>query len=120
MAEDALTRYPDLSAMVGLFGYNPPSILEALREAGRLGQVQVVGFDEDEPTLEAIARGEIHGTVVQNPYQYGYESVRILAALARGDESVLPPERIINIPARQIRRDNVAEFKKELMSLLGR
>jgi len=35
-AEDALLRHPDIAAMVGLFEYNPPLILEALERAGRL------------------------------------------------------------------------------------
>jgi ABC-type sugar transport system substrate-binding protein len=35
-AEDALMRHPDIAAMVGLFEYNPPLILEALERAGRL------------------------------------------------------------------------------------
>ena len=35
-AEDALLRHPDIAAMVGLFEYNPPLIMEALERAGRL------------------------------------------------------------------------------------
>ncbi len=35
-AEDAILRHPDVAAMVGLFEYNPPLILEALERAGRL------------------------------------------------------------------------------------
>jgi ABC-type sugar transport system substrate-binding protein len=35
-AEDALMRHPDVAAMVGLFEYNSPLILEALERAGRL------------------------------------------------------------------------------------
>ena len=31
--------------------------------------------------------GEIEGTVVQDPYNYGYKSVEVLAAEARGDKS---------------------------------
>ena len=53
-AEDALARYPDLDAMIGLFVYNPPQILEAVREAGKLDQITIVGFDEDDDTLQGI------------------------------------------------------------------
>jgi len=118
-AEDALARYPDLSAMVGLFAYNPVQILEAVREADKLDQITIVGFDEDDVTLQAIAEGTIAGTVVQSPYQYGYESVRVLAALARGDRSVLPESKFIDIPARAITRDNVEAFRTELEALVS-
>jgi ribose transport system substrate-binding protein len=35
-AQDAISRYPDLGCMVGLFAYNPPLCLQAVREAGRV------------------------------------------------------------------------------------
>ena len=118
-AEDAMSRFPDLAAMVGLFAYNPPLILEAVRQAGRAGEIIVVGFDEADQTLQAIQDGIMYGTVVQDPYRYGYESVRVLTALVKGDRSVIPASGFLDIPARQIRRDNVAEFWADLKSKLS-
>ncbi len=118
-AEDALARYPDIDGMIGLFAYNPPAILNALTGADKLGKVTVIGFDEDDGTLQGIKDGHIFGTVVQNPYMYGYESVRVLAALARGDESVVPDDKFLDIPARKITSANVEEFHAELRKLLG-
>ena len=83
-AEDAIARYPDLGCMVGLFAYNPPLCLEALKQSGKAGKIKLVAFDEADETLQAIKDGICHGTVVQNPYMYGMESVRVLSALARG------------------------------------
>lgn len=119
-AQDAIAKYDDLGCMVGLFAYNPPLMLDAVREANKVGDIKIVAFDEEDATLAAIEKGEIHGTVVQNPYKYGYESVRVLAALARGDFSVIPEDRFLDIPARQIRQDNVTEFWNELKRLTGK
>ncbi len=118
-AEDALARYPDLDAMVGLFVYNPPQILDAVRKANKLDQITIVAFDEADDTLQAIKDGAMAGTVVQNPYRYGYESVRVLAALARGDRSVLPESQLIDIPAREITAENVDAFWADLKALMG-
>jgi ribose transport system substrate-binding protein len=118
LAEDALAAHPDLDCMVGLFAYNPPYMLEALKGAGRAGEVQLVAFDEADETLQAIKDGYCYGTVVQDPYRYGYESVRILAALARGDESELPEGGFLDIPARKITKANVDEFWAELRQRL--
>ena len=113
-AEDTLAKFPDIACMVGLFAYNPPLLLEALAQANKLGSVKVVAFDEDDATLAGIQKGTVHGTVVQNPYMYGYKSVEILAELTKGNASVIPADKFIDIPARQIRKDNVEEFWADL------
>lgn len=116
-AQDSIAKYPDLGCMVGLFAYNPPLILDAVREAGKVGKIKIVSFDEDDRSLAGIVDGSIYGTTVQNPYKYGHKSVEILAALARGDKSVIPESGFIDIPARNIRKDNVDEFWSELKRL---
>ena len=118
-AEDALSRHPDLDGMVGLFAYNPPLCLEALKNAGKAGKIKLVAFDEADETLQAIKDGTCHGTVVQNPYMYGFESVRILTALSNGDQSALPKGGFLDIPARQIRKNNVEAFWTDLKQKMG-
>jgi ribose transport system substrate-binding protein len=110
--------HPDVGCLVGLFSYNTPNIYEAVKEAGQLGKVQIVGFDEADETLRGIQEGSIYGTVVQSPYRYGYESVRILTALAKGDESVIPPDKFVNVPAKVVKKEDVDAFWKELKELV--
>jgi len=116
-AEDAIASVPDLACMVGLFGYNPPNCLEALKGAGKTGKIKLVAFDENAPTLQGIVDGYIYGTVSQQPYLYGYHSVRILAALARGDNSALPKSGFLEVPIIQVRKDGVEKFWTELKKL---
>ncbi len=118
-AEDAIASVGDLNCMVGLFAYNIPSCLAAVKEAGKLDQIELVSFDEAEDTLQGIADGHVHGTVSQQPYKYGYESVRILAGLARGDESVLPEGGFLEVPIVVVTPENVEEFRAELKRLRG-
>jgi ribose transport system substrate-binding protein len=119
-AEDTLSKHPDIGCMVGLFAYNPPLMLEALKQAGKLGKVKVVAFDEDDNTLQGIKAGHVHGTVVQNPYMYGYKSVEVLLALHKDDKTVVPASKFIDIPARQIRKDTVEAFWDDLKAKLGK
>jgi ribose transport system substrate-binding protein len=118
--EDMVTKHPDLAAVVGLFAYNPPLCLEGLRTQGKLGKIAVIGFDEQDQTLQAIKDGHCHGTVVQNPYMYGHESVRVLAALHRGNTRVVPPSKFMDIPARKITKANVDEFWADLRKKTGK
>ena len=110
--------------MVGLFAYNTPLILEALRGAGKLGEVKVIAFDEDHETLQGIKDGTVEGTIVQNPYEYGRQSVRVLVALNESDLSeddggVVPASKMIAIPARTITTDNVDAFWIDLKEKTG-
>ena len=113
-AEDVLARYPGLDCMVGLFEYNPPLMLEAIERAGKAGTVKVVAFDEAPETLEGIRRGTVHGTVVQDPFMYGYASVELLNALCKGDASKLPANGSLPVPAKAIKQGNLAAFEAEM------
>ncbi|HEX7901008.1 MAG TPA: sugar-binding protein [Planctomycetota bacterium] len=116
-AEDAISSTSDLACMVGLFAYNAPMCLEAIKGAGKVGKIKVVSFDEQDATLQGIKDGAVHGTVSQQPYQYGRHSVRILAALARKDESVLPPTGFLEVQSTVVKKDNVDGFWEELKKL---
>jgi len=118
-AEDTLVKHADVRCLVGLWAYNPPAILEAVRDANKLGKVAIVGFDENEETLQGIKDGHIHGTIVQQPYEFGYEAVKLMAALVRGgDQSkLIPKDGILYVPHKVIQKDNVAAFHDELKKL---
>jgi ribose transport system substrate-binding protein len=115
--EDAINTYPDVELFVGLFAYNPPAILQALKQANRLDKIKVVGFDEDDLTLQGIKDGHVIGTVVQNPYEYGYQSVRVLSEILKGNKSIVPVSKYIDVPARAVTVDGreVDGTKTELL-----
>jgi len=121
-AEDELAKYqgdPTKLCLVGLWAYNPPACLNAVQGKGLVGQVKIVGFDEDETTLQGIQDGGITGTIVQQPYLFGYKAVQLLTALARGDRSTLPADGVLYVPHETIRRENVSAFLAKLQELRG-
>jgi ribose transport system substrate-binding protein len=76
--EDALARYPDLALTIGLWSYNGPCMAGALRDSSRAAKPAAVAFDEDEETLKAVEDGIVHATIVQKPFEFGYQSMRLL------------------------------------------
>jgi ribose transport system substrate-binding protein len=116
-AVDALTRHPDMACMVGLWAYNPPQIVNALNDAGKRGKVKVVGFDENPSTLQGISEGYIEGTIVQQPFAFGYKSVEYLAALARGQEVAVPADKMVYVPHQAITKENVAEYQNVMQKI---
>jgi ribose transport system substrate-binding protein len=119
-AADALVRYPEIKALVGLWSYNGPAILNAVREAGYVGKVKIVAFDEADETLAGVQDGAIHATVVQQPFEFGRQAVLLMAQALKGDRSFIPENKQIIIPTLIVNKDNVAEFKTRIDALRER
>jgi ribose transport system substrate-binding protein len=119
-AEDTLTKYPDMDLLVGLWAYNTPQIYNAVKAAGKAGQIKIVGFDEDQQTLKGISDGAIDGTVVQQPYEFGYQSMIKLAKYIEGDKSVVPANKLDIIPTMIVDKSNVEEFSSKIKALLAK
>jgi ribose transport system substrate-binding protein len=116
--DDVLVANPDVNCMVGFYSYNPPRMYEALRDAGKLGQITVVAFDEDPITLGAVAEGSFAGTVVQQPYEWGAQGAKMIVDYLKGNKSAAPSDGIKIVPGLTLTKDNVkqfeADFKKKL------
>jgi ribose transport system substrate-binding protein len=118
-ASDALIQLkgePNV-ALVGLWAYNPPAILTAVRDAGRLGKVAILGFDENPTTLQGVEDGHVFATVVQDPFGFGYESVQVMAKLAKGE--TYTGAKLRGVPHRLVTKDGgpgrltVAQYRAE-------
>ena len=118
--EDTLTAHPEIDCMVGYYSYNTPRIYEALKEAGKLGKITIVGFDEDPITLGGVKEGTIASTVVQQPYEWGYQGMKDMAKYLEGDKSFIPANGLIIIPTKIISKDNVDAFWAELKERQGK
>ena len=100
--------------MTGLFEYNSTLAVEVLKQSGKTGQIQLAAFDEGADVIQGIRDGIVLGTVVQDPYGYGYESIKLLHRFTQGDMTGVPADGVISIPARTIRKDNVDGFWADL------
>ncbi len=117
--EDALAANPDIDCMVGFYSYNPPRIYEVLKESGKLGEITVIAFDEDPITLGGVREGTIAGTVVQDPFEWGYQGMKLMAKYLEGDTSVVPENKLIIVPTKMIDKDNVDAFEAELKARIS-
>jgi ribose transport system substrate-binding protein len=119
-AADTLVRYPDIQALVGLWSYNGPAILNAVKEAKKAGKVKIVTFDEADETLAGVREGAIYATVVQQPFEFGYQAIKLMAQVLKGDKSAIPATKQIIVPTLVVNKDNVEDFTKRINELRGR
>ena len=113
-AADILVKDPDVAGLVGIWSYNGPAILSAVQDANKVGKVKILCFDEETNTLAGLKDGSIDATIVQNPYEFGYQGVQDMAKYLRGDKTVFPANKQIIIDTRVLHKDDVDAFKADL------
>jgi len=116
---DTLVKDPDISALVGLWSYNGPAIVGAVKDANKVGKVKIITFDEETDTLQGIKDGVITATVVQNPYEFGRLAVTLMTKKLRGEDLKIPENKAFIVPTRAIDQSNVDEFWANLKKLRG-
>jgi ribose transport system substrate-binding protein len=119
-AADTLVKYPEVAALVGLWSYNGPAILNAVKDANKAGQVKIICFDEEDETLVGVKEGAIYGTVVQQPYEFGYQAIKMMRAILNGDTAQVPASKQIFVPTQSIKKDTVEAFQTKLKELRGK
>lgn len=117
-SESILTANPDLD---GLFASNEPNVIGAakvLDDKGKSGKIKLVGFDAADAEIEGLKKGTINALIVQDPFKMGYEAIKALAQLVRGQGT---PEKRIDTGAKVITKANMdtPEMQK-LLNPLGK
>jgi ribose transport system substrate-binding protein len=88
--QTALAKHSDVGVLLGLWSYNAPRIAEEIAGVPDMRKrVTVVTFDLDELAVGHLERGDIDLTVCQNPYEMGYQGVRLLKALIERDSATV-------------------------------
>jgi ribose transport system substrate-binding protein len=84
-SENLLNRFGD--TVQGIFTPNESStagMLLALQDISRAGKVIFIGFDASDAFIEAMRQQQLHGIVVQNPFNMGYLGVRTIVESLQG------------------------------------
>lgn len=88
---DAIDRHPEIVCFVGIWSYNTPRIVQVVTSdaVNIRDKVKIVGFDAEPNAITAMAEGNVDALVVQNPYQMGYQSVKLLKAMLKDDQKTI-------------------------------
>ncbi|MGZ8843085.1 MAG: ABC transporter substrate-binding protein [Pyrinomonadaceae bacterium] len=84
-AENLLNRFGD--EVQGIFCPNESTtagMLSALQDIGKAGKIMFVGFDTSQIFIDAMRAKQLHGIVVQNPFNMGYLGVRTMFESLQG------------------------------------
>ncbi len=86
---NAIQNHPGLNVLVGIWSYNAPAIADVVRDLNKRSEMTIVTFDAEKAAIDAMGEGLIDAMIVQNPYEMGYQGVRLMKALVEGDDAVI-------------------------------
>jgi len=110
VAEQILRDHPRLSGFFAASDLMALGAADAVRAAGRTGQVKIIGLDGIPEALQAIRVGSIDATVSQYPYVMGQMAVEACVAAARGSKLPTRVDAPIAVVTRANARRAMATF----------
>lgn len=105
-AAAVLAAHPNLRGYLACDASGPIGIAEAIRAAGRVGRVQVVGMDSIGPIAAAVAEGVLESSVATIPRMQGAMAVLMLWQASLG----LPVPRYVDTGIDVVTSANAAQF----------
>ena len=110
VASDFITRYGgDLDGIFGQDDTMAVGAADAVADASRQDDIEVVGLGGSETGLTAVKEGEIYGTMLQSPVQDAELAVEAALKIARGED--IPETNYLKVP--KITKENVGQFEPE-------
>lgn len=85
-AEGFLKQFPDLAGIVCCNMGNPVGAAQAVVDAGKQGEIVIVGMDHDERAIEYLRDGVIYALGVQDCYAMGFDTIQVAIMIADGLE----------------------------------
>ncbi|TQS45294.1 ABC transporter substrate-binding protein [Cryptosporangium phraense] len=85
LASTTATSNKALNGIFGVTTNNTEGAVTGIREAGRTGQIKVVGYDTSDPIVEALKNGAADALVVQYPFGEGKQGIQAAQKIWKGE-----------------------------------
>lgn len=86
---NAIQNHQDVVAQIGIWAYNAPAIADVVKETGTRDKFVVATFDAQDLAIAAMEQSGIDVMVVQNPFDMGVKTVKLLKAMIQDDQATL-------------------------------
>lgn len=107
-AEDCMLSYEAFDAIVCQNDDAALGVVEALKSAGRIGEVAVLGVDGSDDALRSIQNGEMTMTALQDARAQAQAGADIFEQLKNGTDPAQIED--VNIPFKIVTAENVEEY----------
>lgn len=81
-AQTAIQKYEDLAGFITFYSYDGPAACQAIKQAGRVGDLKLIAFDAEPETQACMEEGVVQAMIGQRVYFYGYLSGYVMHAMS--------------------------------------
>jgi len=74
-AEELMTRFPDIKGLVAVASTTVPGVAQAIENAGRVGEVDVIGYGSPNTVRDYLKSGAMSASILWDPEALGYINV---------------------------------------------
>ncbi|MFD0826163.1 sugar-binding protein [Neobacillus sp. M.A.Huq-85] len=110
-AYQIMQEHPEVNAFYGTSALDGISIAKVVELKKREHDIYIIGFDVLPETIANLQKGTINATVVQQPYEMGYGSVKMMVELM--EKKHIPP--IVHTETQVIRKKDLSDLHQNRM-----
>ena len=111
-ADDLMTRFPEIDGLVAVASTTVPGVAQAVQNAGRVGEVAVIGYGSPNTVRPFIESGVMQESILWDPRALGYLNVWAGIQMLEGNEF----QEVNNVPGLE---SEVRYFSDTQTLLLG-
>jgi ribose transport system substrate-binding protein len=106
--ENILQAHPDINIVWGVNDGMALGALKAIQNAGKLDQIKILGYNGDKEAVEAVSKGLLYSTILQQPAEIGRTAIKIAEMIRTGKKAQVA--KVITIPIVNVKKDNALQY----------
>jgi ribose transport system substrate-binding protein len=106
--ENILQAHPDIDIVWGVNDGMALGALKAIQNSGKLDQIKIQGYNGDKEAVEAVSKGLLYSTILQQPAEIGRTVIKIGEMIRTGKQAQVGE--LITIPIVNVKKDNALRY----------
>lgn len=115
VTQDILNKFPDVNAIYCTSSKDTLGAAQVVVDFNKVGDITIIGYDDLPQILRYVEKGVVYGTVVSDPVNMGYQSIKALVELKKKNRT----SSYIDTGVHVVTRKNLDEYKNMLQTKKG-
>jgi ribose transport system substrate-binding protein len=116
ITNDIINKYPDVNVIFCTSSEDTIGAAQVVVDLNRVGNITIIGYGDLPEILNYVDKGVISGTVVSNPVEMGYQSIKSLVEIKKKNRT----SDYVDTGVQGVSKANLAEYLKMVEDKKGK